>query len=52
MSPPAKLYCIDTCSLIEGNTRGKYPHEVFPSLWERLDGLARANRLFVSTLSV
>jgi hypothetical protein len=48
MSPPAKLYCIDTCSLIERNARGKYPHEVFPSLWERVDGLIRSGRLFSS----
>ncbi len=48
MSPPLKLYCIDTCSLIERNARGKYPHEVFPSLWDRLDRLIHSKRLFSS----
>jgi len=34
--------------LIERNSRGKYPHEVFPSLWDRIDGLISSGRLFSS----
>jgi len=45
MSPPMPLYCIDTCSILDRGSRGKYPHELFPSLWARIDGLIHAGRL-------
>lgn len=38
------MYCIDTSSLIEGWER-KYPIDVVPGLWTKLDELVEAGRL-------
>ena len=41
------LYCVDTSALIDGLER-YYPEENFPALWERVDDLVIAGRLFIS----
>lgn len=38
-NPPAR-YLIDTCSLVE--LRRRYPHDVFPGVWAKLDELVDA----------
>ena len=37
------IYIIDTSSLIE--MKNKYPQDVFPTVWQRMDELYRAGRL-------
>lgn len=37
------IYIIDTSSLIE--MKRKYPEDVFPTLWQRIDDLIREDRL-------
>ncbi len=34
-------YCLDTSAILDGWAR-YYPPDIFPSFWERLDGLLRA----------
>lgn len=41
------MYCIDTSALIHG-WRRDYPPDVFQSLWDHLDRLAKQGRLFSS----
>jgi len=37
------IYVIDTCSIIDAFRL--YPHDIFPRLWENLDGLIKKGRL-------
>lgn len=41
------MYCIDASSLIHG-WRRDYPPDIFQSLWDQLDELARQGKLFSS----
>ena len=45
--PVAKLYAIDTSSLIEG-WQFTYPPDVFPGVWTQLQELAESGRLIAS----
>ena len=38
------VYCIDSSSIIDAGER-YYPEDIFPTFWERLDGLANEGRL-------
>ncbi len=42
-----RLYSIDTSALIDGLER-YYPEEAFPGLWEKVEKLVEAGRLFMS----